>query len=132
MEQQVISQRCENFGGVFLLGERLYQLRKEKNLKQSELGEIFDISPSGIGSYERDLREPTYEQLVMFADYFDVSLDFLLGRTDERLTVDQYIAQSSYEMETLFKRNVTVDNQVLSIKEKSHILDFSKLLKSWK
>lgn len=68
------------FGGI------LKQLRLEKNINQSELGKTLGISPSTVGMYERDQRFPDKEMLNAIADYFEVSVDYLLGRTDERKT----------------------------------------------
>lgn len=66
------------FGGI------LKNLRLEKEINQSELGEIIGISPSTVGMYERDQRFPDKDILSKIADYFEVSVDYLLGRTDER------------------------------------------------
>lgn len=107
-------------------GERLKNLRKEKNLRQSELGELFELSPSAIGSYERDLREPAYTHLVAFADYFNVSVDYLLCRTYERLTVDKYLSTDEYEfIEILNKFKVTLHGYELSEEDKRRLLDIS-------
>ena len=107
-------------------GERLKALRKEKNLKQSELGELFDLSPSAIGSYERDLREPAYNHLIAFANFFNTSVDYLLCRTDERLTVDQYRSTDQYEYsDMLNKFKVTLHGYELTETDKRRLLDIS-------
>lgn len=107
-------------------GERLNALRKEKNLKQSELGEMFDLSPSAIGSYERDLREPAYHHLVAFADFFNTSVDFLLCRTDERLTVDAYRSTDEYEYhDMLNKFKITLNGYELTTEDKNRLVDIS-------
>ena len=67
-----------------MFGRRLKELRLEKKINQSELGEIMGISPSTVGMYERDQRFPDKDTLGKIADYFEVSVDYLLGRTDER------------------------------------------------
>lgn len=67
-----------------MFGRKLKELRLEKSINQSELGEIIGISPSTVGMYERDQRFPDKEILGKIADYFEVSVDYLLGRTDER------------------------------------------------
>lgn len=107
-------------------GERLKALRKEKNLKQSELGEMFELSPSAIGSYERDLREPAYHHLIAFADYFNTSVDFLLCRTDERLTVDKYISTDEYDyMEMLNKFKIKLQGYELTDEDKRRLTDIA-------
>lgn len=67
-----------------MFGRRLKELRLEKEINQSELGEIIGISPSTVGMYERDKRFPDKDILGKIADFFEVSTDYLLGRTDER------------------------------------------------
>lgn len=67
-----------------MFGRRLKELRLEKKINQAELGEIIGISPSTVGMYEREQRFPDKDILSKIADYFEISVDYLLGRTDER------------------------------------------------
>lgn len=65
-------------------GERLKKLRLEKGITQEKLGNIIGVSDRVIGYYEADNRFPKDDTLLnKIADYFDVSLDYLLGRTDK-------------------------------------------------
>lgn len=103
-------------------GDRLKLLRKERHLQQSQLGELFELSPSAIGSYERNLREPSYSQLISFAEYFNVSLDYLLGRTEDRFTVDGYMAAKSYDVLELVRRsNLSLGGAELSEEDKERL-----------
>lgn len=105
-------------------GDRLRQLRDEANLKQSELGEIFNLSSSAIGSYERNERKPEYKYLFSFADYFHVSLDYLLGRSDERMTIEQYISKADFELSHLLdKYTILIQGKELSKSDKNRIKD---------
>lgn len=61
----------------------LKSLRNEKGLTQGELAEKLNISRSTIGMYENGSREPDYETLEAIADYFNVDIDYLLGRTNK-------------------------------------------------
>ena len=61
-----------------MLGSRIKLLREELGLKQEELAKKLSVSPSAIGMYERDLREPNNELIIKIADFFNVSLDYLL------------------------------------------------------
>lgn len=63
-------------------GDTFAELRRDKGLKQCELGEILHISPQVISSYERNIRQPSIEMLIEFAKFFNVSVDYLLGLTD--------------------------------------------------
>jgi transcriptional regulator with XRE-family HTH domain len=65
-----------------ILGERVKKLRIKKNLKQSELGEIVGLSDNAISDIERGYRLTAIDKLGALADYFDVSVDYLMGRTD--------------------------------------------------
>lgn len=68
-------------------GERLAELRKNKGLKQEELAERLGISKSALSKYERNVSEPDDKLKVKFAEFFNVSLDYLLGLTREECPV---------------------------------------------
>lgn len=61
---------------------RLKTLRIQQNLTQSQFGAILGISKPAISDIERGRRTTTIEKLVEIADYFDVSVDYLVGRSD--------------------------------------------------
>jgi len=63
---------------------RLKQLRKERDISQLKLAIDLNMNQNSISRYENGEREADYETLIKFADYFDVSLDYLLGRTDKK------------------------------------------------
>lgn len=62
--------------------ERLKKLRLEKSIKQIDLAQSVDMSLRAYQYYENGNREPTLSKLVAIADFFDVSIDYLVGRTD--------------------------------------------------
>lgn len=62
--------------------ERLKLLREEHGLSQDKLGKEIGVSRYAIYTYEKGKASPTVEGLVMLADHFDVTTDYLLGRTD--------------------------------------------------
>ena len=66
-----------------VLGQRLRLLRESVRLSQAKLAEIIEVSQASINRYENDLSSPTPETLIRYADYFDVSLDYIFGRTDK-------------------------------------------------
>lgn len=61
---------------------RLKELREAKHLSQVRLAMDLNLSQNSISRYENMEREAGYETLIMIADYFHVSLDYLLGRTN--------------------------------------------------
>ena len=62
--------------------KRLADLRKEQNVTQTELGKHCGYSHSAVVKWENGQCEPSLEALVKIADYFNVTLDFLLGRIE--------------------------------------------------
>lgn len=62
--------------------ERLVELRKARNLTQKQVYEGVGMSMLGYQRYEYGEREPSYQKLIALADFFDVSLDYLCGRSD--------------------------------------------------
>lgn len=63
--------------------ERLRFLREQKNLTQPELGKIFNLSKQTISAYENGDTSPPIDTVVLFADFFGVTTDFLLGKQTE-------------------------------------------------
>lgn len=66
------------------LAERLKELRKESNLRQEQVAVALDIGMATYCRYEQGKREPTASVLCRMADYYGVSADYLLGRSDTR------------------------------------------------
>lgn len=66
------------------LSQRVYALRRERNLSQKALGEAVGLSHKAISTLEGTTRGTSIEKLVALAEYFGVSTDYLLGRTDQR------------------------------------------------
>ena len=62
--------------------ERLADLRKSNSVTQKQLAAETGISEIGIRSYEGRRRQPTADKLISLADFFNVSLDYLVGRSD--------------------------------------------------
>lgn len=65
-----------------ILLKRLRERRKEKGLTQCQVAIYCDITEKAYQNYELMAREPKLEILIKIADLFDVSLDYLVGRTD--------------------------------------------------
>lgn len=61
---------------------RLKELRIEKGLKQKEVANSLNLSPQVYCNYETEKRKPTPEMLCTLADYFDVSVDYLIGKSN--------------------------------------------------
>lgn len=63
-------------------GERLKQLIEENNLTQRQLSRELNMAPTTLSGYANGYREPDFLTLTMFADYFQVSVDYLIGYSD--------------------------------------------------
>ena len=62
--------------------ERLKELRIEKNLSQRELSKLVGYSQPAIARWEKNLQIPNIDVLIVFANFFNVSTDYLLGLVD--------------------------------------------------
>ena len=65
---------------------RLKALREKRGISQIKLAMDLDMNQNSISRYETGAREADYKSLIKFADYFDVSIDYLLERTDNPKT----------------------------------------------
>lgn len=66
--------------------ERLKLLRKKRHISQLGLAMALGMNQNSISRYETGEREADYQTLIAFADYFNVSIDYLLERTDNPIT----------------------------------------------
>ena len=80
LERMLIIRRDDK---VQILGERLRILREEAGFSQNKLAKLIGIQQSSLNRYESGFSNPTPETLLWFADYFDVSMDYIYGRTDK-------------------------------------------------
>lgn len=66
------------------VGERLRSLRESIGVSQAKLAEILEVSQSGIARYEQGISTPTVAIFRKYADYFDVSMDYIFARCDDQ------------------------------------------------
>lgn len=73
--------------------DRLRELRNAKDLSQSDFAKQLGISKSSVNMYERGEREPNFKMLEQIADYFNVDMDYLLGKSNIRSKndIDKYL-----------------------------------------
>lgn len=65
-----------------ILSNRLKELRAEKNISQNQLATLVGISRTAYSNYEQGIREPSIDIIILLCNFFDVSADYLIGRTD--------------------------------------------------
>lgn len=110
-------------------GARLKELRLARHLRQVEMADILGVSSSAIGSYERCERQPTYELLQKYASYFNVSIDYILCNSNEKLTTEAYQQLTTLDLSnTLYKHSITLDGVELSKEDKQRVLDIARVL----
>ena len=100
--------------------ERLKTLRAHRKLSQAQLAKKLNVSQSTVAGWEIRKTEPGHELLCKVADTFGVSLDYLLGRTENPLTEAQN-AQKPYLEVTPFERDLMVRYRHLSEMEQAMV-----------
>ena len=123
-------------------GNRLKQLRNSKQLTQQDLATLMGLSRATIAGYESTGKQPDQEKTLWLADYFNVSTDYILGRTDDPIPV-RNLDQDLYdehdyakELEALLDdeplRTEFQDYDEWSEEEKRNLLNFIKGQKALK
>ncbi len=107
--------------------ETLKKLRREKNLSQKELGNKLGLAESTIGMYEQGKRQPDYETLLKIADFFEVSLDFLLGNPRGGSSVRE--TEASYNISDPDLQIAFKDASDFSEEARRQAIDFIEYLK---
>jgi len=108
-----------------VLGKRLRELRKQRNLTMKEFGNRFNLAESTISGYENETRKPDMDILKRFADFFEISVDYLLGRTDTLDDLDDEVLKLLNDPENgiFFKDYLSAPEE-----KKKQLRDFMKFL----
>ncbi len=102
----------------------LKQLREERHLSQKDIADYLGITRQAVASYELAKRKPDYEVLRKLADYFGVSIDYLLGRANCR-DVNAFTVGKNID---LIKGNLTYKEMSEDISRKTGALIFPEML----
>lgn len=70
-----------------MLGNRIKELRKKRGLTQKQLAQKFNVSEQAIAGYEQNARRPNPDMLKDLANFFEVSVDYLLGNDDTSISL---------------------------------------------
>ncbi|MDU2282267.1 helix-turn-helix domain-containing protein [Clostridium sp.] len=101
-----------------MLGNRLKDLRYQKEITQEELGKVLNKTKNNISQYETGKRQPDNETLIKISEYFQVSLDYLLGKTDiKNFTSDDELKKLIMQSNINDTDN-DIRNSLMSMKEK--------------
>ena len=93
------------------LSVRLKQLRLDKQLRQEQVARLVGVSKGAISAYETDIRQPSYDVLIRLANLYRVSVDYLLGRTDDRTLDISGLATHEAAMISELVASMTMKNQ---------------------
>lgn len=97
-----------------MLGTKLKKLRKDRNLKQDDIAELFGITKGSISNWENDRRSPNIQQLQRLADFYGVSMDYFNDETK----------QIKIEVEdVLYKAKDLLINNNVSQQDKERLFD---------
>ncbi|CEP67835.1 Cro/C1-type helix-turn-helix domain [Moorella glycerini] len=114
--------------------ERLTRLRERKGLTQEDLAKKLNISRSALSLWEIGKREPNFETTTKIADFFGVSVDYLLGRTDDPRSLKEKVFDPTYEptevdLEELLQiANIRFMGEKLAKQDKDKLLQIAKIL----
>lgn len=107
-------------------GKRLKEQRNKKHLKQDEIAHIFGVAPSTIGAYERGSRQTTLDTICKMSIFFGVSVDYMLGLTNDERTIENFKKEDnkSQELIDFLKDQAVLFNGVsLNEHDKQRVLD---------
>jgi len=82
------------------MGQRIKFLREEREYTQEQFGNMIGVSKSTIGMYELDKREPDREKLEAIADFFNVDMDYLYGKSNYRNKQEWLLSQTDISLNT--------------------------------
>lgn len=106
-------------GGI-MFRKRLKLLRERKGLTQEELGKKLHLGKSSISMYERGDRVPNHDILVNISNLFDVSIDYLLGKTE--------IKKYTEPFEDKIEKQIFIKLKKINPKQKKILLDISNII----
>ena len=99
--------------------KNLKLLRAEKNISQQQLADVVGVSQQSINKYENHSVEPDIDTLIRISDFFSVSVDFLIGRTDVRI-----IPSNMTEYSLTNKEKDVIDGYRNANQKDREIIDF--------
>lgn len=114
-------------------GNRIAELRDQHGWTQEELAHSIGITRAALSHYEKNRRKPDYEILTKLADKFNVSIDYLIGRTKQpHIILDQevreFVDQLELSDEDLLKNfNLTIDGHSLTEEEAKRFIAFMRI-----
>jgi len=109
-----------------LFGDRLKELRKNKNLSQEKLGEFLGVSSNAVYSWEVGRSQPSIEIITKLADYFNVTTDYLLGFNQNDLDNMEKLKIALKEVGIMAQDDLTIEELETALKVVDMIRDTDK------
>lgn len=119
-------------------GNRIAELREIRGWTQEDLSRSIGITRASLSHYEKNRRKPDFEILTKLADKFAVSIDYLIGRTNQsELVMDEDVKQFVDDLElsddTILERiNLTIDGRSLTDEEAKRFIAFVRMERNMK
>ncbi len=104
--------------------ERLRELRLKRGMTQTQVGDLIGVSCVTIGRYEAGEREPSNAKIAALADYFGVSVDYLMGHDDQ--------PQPAPSPADQIKQGVAAEMMRMSIPEMERVYDYARFVNQGK
>ena len=116
-------------------GNRIVHLRERRGLTQEDLAAKLGISRSALSHYEKDRRQPDFETLKKIANFFNVSIDYLLNQIDDPVTpvkdIKQFISSLELSDKALLEKfQFTIDGKQLTEDEAKQFIAFIRAHRS--
>lgn len=109
-----------------MFGDRLKELRKNKNLSQEKLGEFLGVSSNAVYSWEVGRSQPSIEIITKLADYFNVTTDYLLGFNQNDLDNMEKLKIALKEVGIMAQDDLTIEELETALKVVDMIRDTDK------
>lgn len=108
-----------------IIGSNIAELRKDRGLTQKDFANILHVSKSAVSHYEQGISVPTIQVLIAIADYFNVNVDYLLGRCKDNIKYSDInsIYSGSFTVGKLLTMSLS-----LSKKKRKYLIDTINML----
>jgi len=114
---------------IMKLPEMIAELRKDRGLLQKELAQLLGVSIGTISNYETGVHNPEIDTLIKLADYFNVSVDYMLGRIKFKTSLDTLNHPVIADNKHLTTEALLNDILALSTDSKKSLIEYLELLK---
>ena len=106
-----------------MFGDKLRELRKNKKLSQDEMGKVLDVASTTISNWEKNITQPSFEKVYEIAKYFDVSINYLFGWTDDDITKIK-------ELNRVLKETGLIQDEEMTFDELKKAIEILNVLKN--